>query len=278
MPLTARLFTLALALGVSSWGASVYSTNFDSMTPGSIAGQEGWNSSINSSIDQSIKALGGGDNVFQMSDAFGSLSFADYPYGPAITSSGESDPNNLFQMSLSFETATAVPQPGLLIGVSPYQDQAGSANRQGSFFIGEFGGDGLVVAWQDWENNGTCGSSCFVNHILATNVTLGISHTLSLSLDFVPGADNDVATVSFDGGAPGTFGDYEGYYAAVPGIPSPDVNSVLFKTFSSNTSTTPGQGLYFDALSYSSSSTPEPATFVLFGLGMCGLGLIRRRR
>ena len=264
-----------ISVGSAAYGGTTYTGSFNSMSPGSINGQQGW-SATNTNVDQKVVTISAGHNVFQMSNAYGSGSFSDYPIGPGIDLAGEpatGASNNNFQMSLSFQSATGATQSGLFVGVGPAAS-SNATERQGTFFIYDSGA-GLNVLWEDYVG---CN---FHDHLVGSNLSYTAAHTLSASLTFVPGANNDVAQISVDGNAAGTFTDYEGLY----GTPAP-ANTVLFKTFANydaahlggNDATIAGNGLYFDHLNYSVSNVPEPASLVLFGLGAVGLFLAARRR
>jgi len=262
----------AFGIGGAAYGAPSYTADFNTMSTGSIDGQQGWSAS-NTNVDQSVVAVS--HNVFRMSNAYGSNGFADYPFGPAIDLAGEpatGASNDNFQMSLSFQSATGAAQTGLFVGVGP----AASSNlsdRQGTFFIYDDSGLGLNVLWEDYV------SGAFSDHLVGHDLSYTAAHTLSASLTFLAGASNDVAQISVDGSPADTFTDYEGAYAS----PVP-ADTVLFKSFTNydatslggSDATMSGNGLYFNNLSYSS-SVPEPATLSLLALGAVGL-LARRRR
>ena len=267
---------LLLVVGRGAYGATTYTGNFNSMSPGTIDGQQGW-SATNTNVDQSVVTISAGHNVFRMSNAYGSGSFFDYPFGPGTDLAGEPATgaiNNNFQMALSFQSATGAAQTGLFVGVGPAW-ASDTSKRQGTFFIYDNSGAGLNVLWEDYVG-GT-----FTDHLVGFDLSYTAAHTLSASLTFVPGANNDVAQISVDGNAAGTFTDYEGIY----GTPAP-ANTVLFKTFANydatslggSDATISGHGLYFDNLSYSVSSVPEPATMTMSVLALGGLALIRKRK
>ncbi len=274
----AALVVGSISVGSDARGAVSYTGSYNSMSTGSIDGQQGW-SATNASVDQHVVNISAGHNVFQMSNAYGSGSFSDYPIGPGLDPAGEPATGasyNNFQMSLDFQSATGAAQAGLFIGVGP-ATTTNAAERQGTFFIYDNSGHGLNAIWQDFSGG------AYQNHLVATDLSYTGAHSLTASITFVAGANNDVVNVSVDGSPVGTFTDYESSYgAAVP------ANTVLFKTFpgydasslGGNDATIIGNGLYFDNLSYSVSNVPEPASIVLWltTAGCGAVGAFARRR
>jgi hypothetical protein len=110
-----------LSVGREAYGGTTYTGNFNTMSPGTINGQQGW-SATNTNVDQAVVNISPGHNVFRMSNAYGSGSFSDYPFGPGTDIAGEPATGasyNNFQMSMNFQSATGAQQKGLFVGLGP---------------------------------------------------------------------------------------------------------------------------------------------------------------
>jgi len=179
--------------------------------------------------------------------------------------------NNFFQGGFTFTSDSDTAQAGLDIRIGSYQ--APNTQRQDLFSITD-DGSGLDVGFFDTDSSGN-----FVEHTLAVGLSYSSLTSISYSILFVPGENNDVVTVSINGGAPSTFTSWESFYEF--NEPSNDptfVNTLSIQNRSQDAAPgLAGGGLLFTDLSFSSSDVPEPASYALLAGGLGLLAAFRRK-
>jgi hypothetical protein len=220
--------------------------NFETYTPGSIQGQNGWGGQnppgipINPAYDQAVvtnisaPASFGGQS-WRISNAVTSGSFGDWPFSPSLTDeAGESLAKNsdgVFMYSggtrqchfeVQWDFASTVPnaeQVGLQISTAP--DRGDGARM--SFIKMRDTPTGLSVDFADYQDNSPYGSlstptvGCgpednFVTTTVASGLDRSIPHTIKVTMDFVEGPRNDRVKIYVDGKLRHTGGSWEDYY------------------------------------------------------------------
>jgi hypothetical protein len=240
---------------------------------GDVGGQNGW--SVDPAFDANVVATssypaaanyGFGAQTLQLSDAHTSTAFADQPYSPRLPDeAGEPDSDNAgfgsgdkqshLEASFKIGTALATPQSNLQMSVAPDQ---GTGSRV-SYLRFEDQSDGVHVFFEDVEGL-SGGSANFVTQDIAT-LSRTQSHTIQFSIDFVPGAGNDVVKITIDGNLVHTGTTWEDYYRFDPEQAGnnnkvPSVDRLLFRLAAGDQPHT-GNGYLIDGVSLKD-STPTP--------------------
>ena len=255
----------AVALRIGGGGvasADSLDITFESYSPGSINGQNGWagtlGTPINPAIDQEIvsnTSTSGypypsfGAQSWRMSNAYTDFAFGDWPFSPSLhDEAGETNAQNggvysggtrqnHFEVQWDFASQTpGSQQSGLQISTSP--DRGDGARM--SFIRMRDLSDGLAVEFVDYQDRPPFGSvsnpsaGCgpednFVLTTVASELSRTVPHTVKLTMDFVDGPRNDMVKVFVDGQLVHVGTSWEDYYrwctesgGGVPNDPSAD--------------------------------------------------------
>lgn len=273
-------------------------TDFEGFTTGaSVDGQGGW--SATGPFDESV-VDDGGNTVWRISNAVTAGSFGDQPFAPrpgGIVADSTVDPvngnpnsfagesltgatHNRAVLGFDFRSATGAGQAGLAVTFSA---DNGSGGRQGFISIRDSGAGGLDVVTFDVDSSGGFPGFPGAPNVLATGLSYDEFHSFSMEILFNDGPDNDVINYFIDGLLVHTAGSWEQFYinhqpALHPfGVP---VQTGIFRVSGTAEPNNSGNGLFIDnvLVDLSSQSVPEPGAIVLFGIGLIGLGVLRRRR
>lgn len=300
-----RLFSKA-AVTVGAFFLSVVSIsqdlnagviNFDGFSVGTVNGQGGWTvqdsfgNSANS-FDQGVVSLGGGNNVWRMSNAITNGSYSNQPFshlapmvagetgsslwnnfGPNHTMPfsppqfGANATSQFFYGAFDFTSATGAAQPGLSLTVSPSAKQ--SSVRMSWLNLSD-NGTSLQLSFFDVVNNAFISTSPIV-----TGLAYDQWHKVEMYIEFVDGPENDIVSIFVNGNLVHTGTTWESYYFSNgEGIPTPRlqaVDSLLFRAAGTAAPGTSGAGFYFDNVEVSNAAlnnaeVPEPASLALWGL------------
>jgi len=255
-------------LGVAAAGAQadMISLDFESYPDGKITnGYDGWKIT-NSAWDQEVVSSNAisGNKSWRMSNAVASGSFGDQPFTPALNNAvSSSSAYNVFKMNLDFE-----PLAGGKAGENVVISIDNGTGQRGNYIRIRNSG-GIDNSWQVdvFDYDGTN----FINTVLASNLSAGTTYNLGFTHTFVPGAQNDVWTVDFNGATVFTGIGWEDYFVDVNETVTP-YDRLLFRAGGAPTSG--AVGVLFDNITYQ--AVPEPGTMVALGAG--ALALIRRRK
>lgn len=288
MSLRALSVLVSVGLAASAASASVvtYSTGFEpaAFTPGNINGQSGWsqtNPNFVGNVDTAAARTG--VHGFRRSNAFGQGSFSDQTLSPSLgvgvgepTAVGATPGYNRFETSFWFRAVSSSVGDNSVIGIAP-TDAGGS--RMMSIALRNNAADGGVrVQAFGVTNSGPLPSASTFVTAVDTVVARDSWHRIDVSIDFIPGAGNDVVSFSLNGGPVTTFASWENYYRFDLEQSGPPNLNQLFAIdrliFRSSGTVAGAQGFDIDDLSYS--AVPAPGAAGLLGLG--GLLAARRRR
>lgn len=236
---------------------------------GDINAQQGWQK-LNPLFDVKVAAVssypdasgyGFGTQTLRMSDFFTSGTFGDQTFSPGLTQpAGEaSGLANHFDSTFMFGSALAAYQPGMHVSVSP---DNGSGARM-SYLRFDDQPNGVHVFFDDVHQSGPCtpaGCANFVETDIAT-LSRTSAHSIRFSIDFKPGAGNDVVKIYIDGSLATTGTTWEDYYrydpeAAGNGNQVSPVNKMLFRESGTANPLDLSKGFLVDGLSLSSTSPP----------------------
>ncbi|MGE3935696.1 MAG: PEP-CTERM sorting domain-containing protein [Rhodospirillaceae bacterium] len=270
-----------------------YSTDFDSFALGTINGQDGWSANRASSPpwDEAIVSLGGGNNVWRISNQVNSGTFSDQPFAPrpggiptvTTTLAGVTNGNpqefagqsstgaqhRTFFAEFDFKSATDTPQDGARITISP---DNGNGGRQ-AFAALRDTGTGVAIDTFDVDAGGGFSSAVTIG-----TVSYGAFHTLRIEIDFNDGIFDDVARYFLDDALVHTDKSWESFYTNFQAASHPlgvPVQTLLFRLSSAPVDNVAGGGFYIDNVAFG--FIPEPGTLAVFGLGLLGLAALRRR-
>ena len=283
---TAIVCAAVAAFGISASfaGATVtYSTNFDSMSLGSINGQEGWQVT-NPSFDQEVisGAAHSGTQMYNSTNTYTTGSFGDQPFSaplPGGNAAGESTVSgvtgNTATYSVWFKAGTTS-QDNSAISIS-LSDVGGSRINYVSLDNSNAGGVLLTV--YDTTSNGF-GNTADFNPSSLGNVDRTSWHQLLVTSVFNDGPNNEVVQYYVDGSLKATIGSWEDYYRDDPeqagnGNQLFAVDRVLFRE--GGTAQSGVAGFNFDDFSLTNATVPEPSYLGVAGLAASAL-LMRRRR
>jgi len=288
--LSLLLMVLTSLAFVGSAKAQVfYSTDFDSMTPGSIFGQDGWSNldgSNGSNYVQSVTnaASYSGSQSWLLSSAYGEsndgtiLAIA----APSLATAGESNTvfggtpaYNQYNESFWFRSVATSDDPGLYISsaigspASVRNTWLGIYEDNGGLYVGNYASD----ATGNFGDNPNATTSA---------LTWGSWYQVKVSANFINGPDNDQVNyqvLDANGNVllNSTIGSWETYYANDPtaeDAPGPvPSNRVTFELGGQSTD----QGIYIDNFSESVASTPEPSAWTLGLLSLVLFAVLLRR-
>lgn len=267
----------------------MYSTNFDSMTTGTIFGQEGWTNldganGVNYMQSVTNAASYSGSQSWLLSSDYGEsddgtiLAIAApslYTAGESNTVFGGTPAYNQYNESFWFRSVATADDPGLYIASS-----IGSAASVRNTWLGIYEENGgLYVGDYDSDASGNFGDN---PNATTSALTWGAWYQVKVSADFINGPDNDqvnyqVLNANGDVLLNSTIGSWETYYANNPGAedaPGPvPSNRVTFELGGQSTD----QGIYIDNFSESVADVPEPSAWTLSLLSFVLLAVLRRR-
>jgi hypothetical protein len=244
---------------------------------GNINGQNGWTKT--GAYDAAVVAVssfpaasgyGFETQALRLSNAVTSGSFGDQTFAPPVTNAaGESTGFNHFDATGSIGTALATQQTGLTLSVSP---DDGTGGRM-SYLRFEDQPDGVHVFFDDVTDPGPLGTvATFNEHDIAT-LDRAHAHTIRFSIDFVPGAGNDVTNIYVDGVKKATGTTWEDYYRYDPEQAGnhnvvPVTKTLLFRESGTAAPANNGNGFLIDNVSLASSNVTAPSG----GKGACKHG------
>ena len=257
---------LALAIASAASGTAQADTRNARFEPpaygtGSVHNQQGWSSS--GSYDRSIVPVSSfpgvpasmfGLQALRISNAVTSSSLTDQTYSMETPNeAGEASAENAGRsggVRQRFFDARWT-----FISAVPGAEQAGL-----SVVVGPDRGDGAQMSWVEMAdspggidvNFKQAESDARVP--VAADLARNAPHTIRISMEFVPGADNDVVKVFVDDVLRHTGRSWEQTYRALAGATSRTVDSLLFRTSGAAAPGTAGNGFLVDDVTL---STPE---------------------
>jgi hypothetical protein len=257
--------------GPNSW--FVANSNYDQQVTGAAAhsGTQSflWSNQVSDGIVQSIVAP-------QLSQAAGETGSTANGGATAVTP-GFSH----FVQDFWFRTASQGADPGLSVNVSA---DDGSGRRMTFFRLADVNGS-FNAYYLPYDKT----VQGFPVLPVELNLLQGTWYHAMIDIDFVDGPSNDIVTVSLGttqnlgaGDVKLTSTTWEDYNPDNQPQPTPiAVNTTLFRLSASGDGN-PVQGVYLDDLSYGSGApdpqAPEPASALLFTIGLAGLGSYSWRR
>lgn len=173
-----------------------------------------------------------------------------HPSTPQTDLAGESATGasyNQFNFSYEFKAASTTMQDGLEVRTTAFK--AGSASRHALIMFTDNATAGFSVGYYDYYQDS------FRYTTLATDLSRSDWHTLSVTMSFFNGEDNDEVIITIDGTS-FYLTTWEGYYIDA-GPPQPDyagVDSVIFRI--PNGGGPEGDGVYFDNFNCEVGSIP----------------------
>lgn len=241
-------------------------SSFDSMSLGSVNGQDGWSSF--GSYDQAVVPNSYGFNSFgcktlRLSNGVASGSFGDQTFSVSnINEAGESTATNggqsggtrqnHFEAKFDFSSTQLEQQPGLVISVSP---DRGDGSRM-SYLRFEDSTNGINVFFDDVS--GITSPVSFDEVQIASNLSRSTTHNAKFVIDFVDGPSNDIVKIYIDDILVKTGTTWENYYrfdneaSAEQGPRTTD--NLIFRAGGSSVPANIGKGFLFDNISLSSST------------------------
>jgi uncharacterized repeat protein (TIGR01451 family) len=276
--LLAVFASFALAPCVPAWADTYIANNFASTIfhTGPIAGQDGWTGftsgipgSPTGGFDEAVVATsqfyspapaGFGPQAFRSSNAYVSGIQKGQTMSAQVTPAGEGQPESEFITTFTFITAKPSYQPGLYMTISPGDGIGGRIAWVG--LTDTMTGTLVTLA----DSPDPAGDFSYYN--IAT-LPDGVPHTITLSIKFNPGPNNDLAGISYDGTNSGQcFTTWENYLRANPdgdtgGVLVP-ANSLQFRLSKAASDIVPGtdvagDGFLFGNVSITSDNGPGPA-------------------
>lgn len=269
--------------GVLAFAGIAFATSvaidFESYTPGTINGQDGWSSlgaagsgcaTYDHAVGGSMGVAGFGTQSLRISNAVTSGCFGDQTFSKSnVDEAGETSAVNngmsggtrQTSFEAQFSIASAVPgaqQPGLLTSVSP---DRGDGARMGYLRFEDLA-DGIHVYFDDFQDaapfggavgdvNGCGVEDDFIETDIAT-LDRSVPHTAKFVMNFVDGSRNDVVKIYIDGTLVHTGTSWEDYFRYCEGNPTRPVDSLLFRTAGTAAPATLGAGYLIDNVSLSS--------------------------
>jgi hypothetical protein len=285
------LYALTLATlgsaGIAAAQVFTYTTNFDSLTPGSIVGQDGWTDPSNDEggFTENVVAGAGlnGSQALQLSGNSDNVENTESPVFPAV---GESHTvyntpiaSNTFNESFYFRTVSTTEDPNLYISNSlsaPASIRDTWLGLYDDTTVGDPTYGDLIFGAYATQADGTFAANPTISAVLQW----GQWYQVEVHAVFNDGPNNDqitytVLTANGSVVLPATtIGSWESYYSTpannAEGAPGPE--ALTDTTFGLGG----GQGIYVDNFS-ESVGTPEPSTWAMIATGF-GLLLFYRKR
>jgi hypothetical protein len=276
-----------LAISHSAAAVTSYSTNFDSMTTGSIVGQEGWQNLHAGGYpyveDVTTAASHSGSQSWLVSNASndGTVRTIGTPtfdaVGESSTVFGGMPAYNQFTESLWFRSVSTTDDPGLYVSNSL---GTAASVRSTYFRVSEDAGNLEFDAIGNWDPS----IGDFAQDPTSTPLTWGAWYQVKETATFVDGADNDTVRYQLLDASGNTvmdttIGSWEGFYADPSAGAEDSPGPIASNQVSWGLAGSPGvQGIYVDDLSVSVgvASVPEPTSLGLLAVG--GLALLGRKR
>ena len=277
--------TMALAIGVAA-ADTVGPITFESPTyvTGTIHNQDGWSSFGAAGTgcavyDHAVVTNAGapasfGSQSLRISNAVTSGCFGDQTFSKSLTNeAGETSAingglsggtrQNHFEAQWDFvSTVPGAEQVGLSVVASP---DRGDGARMSWVQMADTP-SGLAVNFYDYQDGaveaaGSCATGDnFIFSTVAVGLTRSLSHTIKVTMDFLPGANNDVVRVYVDGVLRHTGTSWEGYFNYCESNPTRTVDSILFRTGGAPAPATAGKGFLIDNLRLTSAPLVGPPT------------------
>lgn len=261
--------------------ADSFTINFESYTPGTVDGQDGWKSTGAAGLDgavfdHQIAANSGapssfGTRSFRISNAVTSGSFSNQTFSRSLANeAGEaSAQSNGFSggtrqpfFDARFDLASAVPnaeQPGLSVTMSADRGDGARMN-----WIRLFDSTtGLGMEFGDYQYP----DPAFTYTTIASGLDRSVSHQIRVTTTLLDGPGpgdpegtaNDIVCVFVDGVLKHQGTSWESYHLNWGGGSTVTVDSLLFRTSGTAAPATSGKGFLIDNLSLTSG--PIPAGF-----------------
>ncbi|MBE2182012.1 MAG: hypothetical protein IAE89_01185 [Anaerolineae bacterium] len=256
--------------------AASRATDFESYTPGTVNGQDGWVATGSAGsgcalYDHAIVNNSGapasfGTRSLRISNALTSGCFSDHTFSHQLADeAGETTAENggigggtrQPYFEAQFDVASTVPgaeQPGLNFTVSP---DRGDGARMSWVNIAD-SSTGLTVSFNDYQRS--------VDNFVQTNIATGLnrsqSHTIRITMSLIEGftdsnqPDNDIVCVFVDGVLAHQGTSWENYFRDQEGNPTRTVDSLLFRTGGVAAPATLGNGFLVDNFSLFSGVIP----------------------
>jgi hypothetical protein len=267
--LTAVTATAILATGLAgaAQADTISSEGFEGFNIGDVNQQEGWTKTgpydveIVDPTDLGVTDMG--SRALRMSNAITSGSFGDQTFSaPLVDEAGETiaandglsggDRQPVFTASFAVRAASAAPQPGLAVSISP---DRGDGARMSYLRLEDTAG-GIDVYFDDYSSDDRD-----FRETRVTTLDRRDKHTIGLTMVFVDGPANDIVNVSVDGTVLHSGTSWEDYFTDWENSSPPrTVDSLLFRSAGSASSTT-GRGFLFDDVVLSSEQT-APCQFL----------------
>ncbi len=282
------LISLFIITIVSSGYAAAQTITFETYTPGSINGQDGWSKtgSYDHAVSSSLGTAGFGAQSYRMSNAITSGGFADQTYSRSLANeagettaanNGLSGGTRQKNFELQFGFASAVPgaqQPGMAMSVSP--DRGDGARM--SYLRFEDQANGIHVFFDDYQdlapfgtaigdaaNGCDAGGDNFTDIDIAT-LARNVPHTIKFAIFFIDGPRNDVVQIYIDGVLVKTGTTWEDYSRYCQNSQPATVDSLLMRTAGASAATS-GNGFLFDNMDFASSTSATNLVVDDDGLG-----------
>lgn len=194
--------------------------NFDAMPLGPITnGLNGWTFN-GGAKDQAVVFLGGSNHGFHMSSdpAVGDFSG---PYSPHLSAPAGEAMSGAAYATQSVEFDFQAINPGDNSRMEVDLGNTGATDRNNFLVIEDVAGQGLRIATNsphldgNWDTNDF---SAFTGNVtLVSGVSDTVSHTLTETVHYVDGANNDTVSYFLDGNFIGQSGTFENYRDALGG-------------------------------------------------------------
>jgi hypothetical protein len=270
----ARLLAIAAlllpAVLASTALADMHIIDFETYSPGTVNGQDGW-SSLGAAgsgcavydhqvVDPTLYGIGAfGMRSLRMSNAVTSGCFGDQTFSKSLADeAGESSAEGgglsggarqtYFQAQWTFASTTpGAEQPGLSVVASP---DRGDGARMSWVQMADTPA-GLEVNFFDYQTG-----TGFVASNVAAGLDRTVPHTIRVTMTFVDGSANDIVNVYVDAALGHTGTSWEDYFRDVEGNPTRTVDSILFRTAGGAALATMGNGFLIDNLTLFSGPGP----------------------
>ena len=269
------LFVFVAGVALLPSGVAVadsVTSNFDTFTPGTVNGQQGWKSATPGQItvdqgspgcvltggkfDQEVVDTSGYPNggasgfapqALRFSNLCGSGEFSFQTYStPVNDPAGEDETNKLFTAQFSFIPTTPEFQDGLYVSVSPDNGMGGRMLRID--LTSTKAGVEVDVAHAP-ELDGDIAA------IPVKVLDPSKPHTIKMAIKFNPGPNNDLARVSIDGQDTGQcFSSWENFYRKFQPDMFPTNTDLQFRAALGGFDTTQNAGYLFDNVTTTTST------------------------